>query len=549
MVEVFIFNSAAMGNMSTAMDNMRLDPADASPSATDRISELPEDVMNRILFLLPPKEAARTSILSKNWLNQWNSLPIFNLCTKSLPGRNNLLKEDCPNFGANVDEYLNHIDKSLQKVRDHKVLIGKFELDLFLCEEKHTLRINKFIELATKNCVKELILHTFLHYPYPQPSLPLAIFETCSFTVLDLGSWDLMPAFSKLENYPKFPCLRELSLSHVNLEEKILQNLLACCPMIERFALKYCWSVKHILLRNLPKLKIAFIMGPRKVEILEGVNIQELECFSSMNTPLVLRLVCFDYLKTLRLSTVFTEQNIQGLIDNSPHLHTLILSPTNTLERLKFSSHQLRHLHLDNLYHFGQVEIDAPNLRHFLCYINGGELHNDNPFPSSILVATTRPLKAQFCVFGNYPLTNQSFHNLRKYFQLFQYNAAVYINGFLDVNDSIVAQLGDNPAAHLDRLELKYSSSLFDYAAVLDYFLMLFRPIEISVTAIEESSTEFTKFLLVKFLTREENPVCCSNCRVKCWRHYLENVKIRSLSRSVEPDQEVVFTLNWMKYI
>ncbi|OMO66470.1 hypothetical protein COLO4_30548 [Corchorus olitorius] len=122
--------SADMGNMSTAMDNMRLDPsyalpsatdriyelpedimnnmrlepAYASPSATDRISELPEDVMNRILFFLPAKEAARTSILSKNWLSLWNSLPIFYFCSLSLPGRNNLLKNDCPDFGANVNE-------------------------------------------------------------------------------------------------------------------------------------------------------------------------------------------------------------------------------------------------------------------------------------------------------------------------------------------------------------------------------------------------------------------------------------------------------------
>ncbi|OMP04001.1 F-box protein [Corchorus olitorius] len=331
--------------------------------------------------------------------------------------------------------------------------------------------------------------------------------------------------------------------------------------MNQRFVLKYCWSPEHLLLRNLPKLKTAFILGPRRVEIAEGVNIQELDCFTlDINTTLDLCLVSFDNLKKLRLSTVFTESNTQELIDNSPHLETLILSPCNTItmERFKISSQQLRDLQLDNLYHFGHVEIDAPNLEQFRSYINGGKLHN--PCPSSIFVATTRPLEAQFCVNGNHRLTNQSFQDLRNYFQLFKYNV-VCIDGFFDVNVSIVTQLKDDlvaPPLHLDRLELRYSSSLFDYASVLDYFLGIFRPTKISVTAIRQSSTEFTKFLLVKFLTRAENPVCCSNCRVKCWRHYLENVKIRSgydfalknsSSRSVKPYRDVVFTLKWTKYI
>ncbi|KAM3357956.1 hypothetical protein P3S68_020887 [Capsicum galapagoense] len=40
----------------------------------DRISELPANVIDRILELLPVKDAAKTSILSKNWRYNWAML-------------------------------------------------------------------------------------------------------------------------------------------------------------------------------------------------------------------------------------------------------------------------------------------------------------------------------------------------------------------------------------------------------------------------------------------------------------------------------------------
>ncbi|XP_060190724.1 putative F-box/FBD/LRR-repeat protein At5g56810 [Lycium barbarum] len=45
----------------------------------DRISDLPNNVLNRILELLPVHDAARTSILSKQWRSVWAMLPNMKL--------------------------------------------------------------------------------------------------------------------------------------------------------------------------------------------------------------------------------------------------------------------------------------------------------------------------------------------------------------------------------------------------------------------------------------------------------------------------------------
>ncbi|KAK4362110.1 hypothetical protein RND71_017351 [Anisodus tanguticus] len=41
----------------------------------DRISDLPRNVIDRILVLLPVQDAARTCVLSKSWRYIWTMLP------------------------------------------------------------------------------------------------------------------------------------------------------------------------------------------------------------------------------------------------------------------------------------------------------------------------------------------------------------------------------------------------------------------------------------------------------------------------------------------
>ena len=47
----------------------------APPTTTDRISDLPDEIICHIISYLPPKQIALTSLLSKRWKPLWLAMP------------------------------------------------------------------------------------------------------------------------------------------------------------------------------------------------------------------------------------------------------------------------------------------------------------------------------------------------------------------------------------------------------------------------------------------------------------------------------------------
>lgn len=46
---------------------------------SDRISDLPDEMLQHILSFLGTRKAVQTSLLSKRWVNLWASLPCINI--------------------------------------------------------------------------------------------------------------------------------------------------------------------------------------------------------------------------------------------------------------------------------------------------------------------------------------------------------------------------------------------------------------------------------------------------------------------------------------
>jgi hypothetical protein len=69
----------------------------------DRISHLPDDLLQHILYFAPAKEAASTSALARRWRTQWLSSAAVNLDTSSYPG---LLYRKRPAFVRDADAAL-----------------------------------------------------------------------------------------------------------------------------------------------------------------------------------------------------------------------------------------------------------------------------------------------------------------------------------------------------------------------------------------------------------------------------------------------------------
>ncbi|KAL4290050.1 hypothetical protein GQ457_14G006610 [Hibiscus cannabinus] len=512
-----------------AMEDMILDSPSSSNETSDRISQLPEHIILRILFFLPAEDAARSSILSKTLLSVWKSLPIFSFSTDAFSRKENLLKQDV-SFDAEADGYMDLIDKSLEKLRHHKVRIERYQLDLFKSHERHVSRFNKFMELTNRNQVEKLVVHGLVSdQNQERPSLPLATFaSTNSFSLLDLKDVVLTPEILKAE--PRFPCLQELSLLRVELSEmdQMLENMLANCPLLKNFSLKRC-GVKHVKLVDHPKLNIVTIQGVPCIRI-EAKSLKKIYCEYTRDKPLELHLVSCENLQVLNLHTRFTSEYIQEMVAKSPLLRTLILSPYISLERLKISSPSLVVLVIcaaKRGVDEKEIEIDAPNLKHYRYSVAKGKTA-----ATPIFINTAARLQVAVlskCLSAR-DIPSQWFIHLMNCLLSFEYNVlriCVWHN--MTNKDTVLEnlrQISVAPPVYLDVLLVIVCRWPFDFAAFFDCCFWICRPRTIIIKTSCENNAELEDQLECgKLIPWEENPACCINSQRKCWQHYLDDVK------------------------
>nr|XP_009796623.1 PREDICTED: F-box/LRR-repeat protein At3g58900-like [Nicotiana sylvestris] len=127
----------------------------------DQISQLPDPILQHILFFLPAKDAAQTSVLSRTWLNVWNLLPIltFDFDENAFIQKHLSAAIEEQKQADEGDAFLNHIDSPLTNLRIQKAIIQKFRLSLNFSDTKNASCIDEWIGLATNNCINELDIH------------------------------------------------------------------------------------------------------------------------------------------------------------------------------------------------------------------------------------------------------------------------------------------------------------------------------------------------------------------------------------------------------
>ncbi|MCD9559240.1 hypothetical protein HAX54_017098, partial [Datura stramonium] len=191
----------------------------------DRISELPGNVIDRILELLPVKDAAKTSILSKKWRYIWGMLPSLRLnkafCYK-------LAVKSQPVFKEIVDTIL------LQ----HLGAIVKFYLDVSGVRMSSYAHIDRWMHYITRNGVKELYLHMSNNSTY---KLPCYVLNCPTLTRLELSNCVFKPPNS-------FVGLRHLitirleRITFVPTTEFCVIN----CPLLVNLALLDCRGAQYL---------------------------------------------------------------------------------------------------------------------------------------------------------------------------------------------------------------------------------------------------------------------------------------------------------------
>ncbi|CAL1392467.1 unnamed protein product [Linum trigynum] len=205
-------------------------------STPDRISNVPANAIEQILTLLPIKDAARTSILSRNWRHHWRSIPqlVFDGSFAPLPNTGPCLPDEKK---VMVDIY--------EALLVHDGRVTKFELSIPGLRED-CQQIYKLIPHLASKGVQELALR----FSVGQIKLPSSLFTACHLTVLKLQHCSVGAPSS----FVGFRKLVILELEHVIMPEDFLQNLLPVCPLLEE--LRFINSSKQKYVLNAPSLKV-----------------------------------------------------------------------------------------------------------------------------------------------------------------------------------------------------------------------------------------------------------------------------------------------------
>ncbi|KAJ0531252.1 putative leucine-rich repeat domain superfamily, F-box-like domain superfamily [Helianthus annuus] len=202
-------------------------PTKAQQLSLNIINTLPQTTIENILCFLPIREAARTSILSREWRYKWTTIPKLEFGSSTLSkGKNKeKLPSDIASARKNMDERCKLFNAIHQVLLMHQGPIHEFTF--------HSNKSYHFYELD------QIILH--LSRNHTVKKLTLAIdykLLLCAFSLHHLT--DLYLRYVVIYHQPIFSgfgSLRSLCLYDVKISTKALLHLLSNCPSLKRFSL------------------------------------------------------------------------------------------------------------------------------------------------------------------------------------------------------------------------------------------------------------------------------------------------------------------------
>ena len=193
--------------------------------ALDRISELPDTIRLQILSLLPRKFAIRTGVLSWRWRDLWRH---------RWPCATALIFGEEFSRGLTAEEFVSSVDEILKLRGNKKVeIFHLFFNQGNLCQSN----IVSWIEYAISNGVEELYLDFCQGF-----KMPNCLLHGDSLTVLSLKYCE----FKQPLDFTRLKYLETVSLKHVNVNDKMVADVIADCPFLERLDLRHCPELRSI---------------------------------------------------------------------------------------------------------------------------------------------------------------------------------------------------------------------------------------------------------------------------------------------------------------
>lgn len=326
-------------------------------SSSDRISNLPEEVLHHIISFLPIQSIAQTSILSKRWSHLWASLPILDfsdLKQREVEFVNTVLRHRDENSNIKVFRVKGDLSSScLYNCIDQavKYRVEKLKLDVSLTDKYFFGDKSGLLRLFNCDSLRSLKLAArYSSYAWQRPlssqQFPISLSYYVVATIgvhalrtLCLTSMKFLDSTSELDLFSasSFPSLEKL-----RLENCIgITHLKITCPKIKdvhivRMFLK-CLDISGMRLESL-EITHAFegyLQGSR-VNIL-APNLQSFY-WGSISSTEESSITSFPTLKTCHLVCS------QATMDMSMAQTAIVMSMAKTIVNLLCSSSQVQNL-------------------------------------------------------------------------------------------------------------------------------------------------------------------------------------------------------------
>ncbi|XP_055960961.1 F-box/FBD/LRR-repeat protein At1g13570-like [Mercurialis annua] len=340
-------------------------------SDSDRISDLPGNVIDQILACLPFNDVVRTSTLSKNRKEQWYTVPQIILIDDGLYDKRRQKTME-GNIGYILTRHQGKIDKfSVSLTR-----ADPFNLKMWICR-------------LSQKSIQELTLRIPLG---PCREVPSDLFSCQQLRKLDLDHFK----FKRLPiSFRGFGNLVSLELTSVYITSAVFTKLIASCLQLEQLTVIQLDYSGHLHI-NVPSLKYFLFSGrfksiPFRTPLLEVLSLWQLDSenfkfdpqfrgfppsrsfmwdadflFGGWENTVPQVPTTYNHLKTLELSSfyfdkVFEISCLLALMESALNLETLDITVSIKLEKLDVVSQNLGLKLVDDLhflvqaYRFGYI--------------------------------------------------------------------------------------------------------------------------------------------------------------------------------------------------
>ncbi|KAJ0680368.1 putative FBD domain, F-box-like domain superfamily protein [Helianthus annuus] len=309
-------------------------PCEAERLSLDRISTLPQPVLETILCLLPTEDAARTSILSREWRYKWTKIPnlMFFVSKRKIKKKQRSVSKPA----SNIEGAKKNSDTRFKLYHDlHEVMlrrqipIQELTLSMVYLVAFESYTCGMYRSLHKLFYIFYLIVHhlraSLLGQDFDDKCTTNELFK-CLPVIEHLTTWRHLSRWLVLDAVPQ-----ELPTSLIHLKELCFEEicflqgygltflliLVKCSPNLEKIKLEIDWDVSGYK-------KYSVVWKEYSDVWLENLSELEIEGFNNLKPEM--EFVKFILVRSPKLKKV----SIQSVVDRnqeSEMLKTLLQAP------------------------------------------------------------------------------------------------------------------------------------------------------------------------------------------------------------------------------